>query len=415
MKFFADLHLHSKYELSASPQMSLLHIDEFASKKGIRLVGTGDCMYPEYLNELKKGLTEVSDGMFESKNVSYGTRFMLTTEVNCSCIWNDHNRKVHMLILFPSFEAVEKVYKVLKIFGEVKAQPRPTYILAPKFLVQYVKETVPECEIIPAHVMTPWYGLLGSRHGYDSVEEAFEEHTQDLLALETGLSADLDMVSQITGDQFSLVSFGDAHSLHKIGREVTAFNCDLDYPSLIKDIRDKLQLFTIEFYPQMGKYYLSGHRDCNTSLLPEDAHGVNKCPTCGRRFVQGVAYRVWRLRKYGGSQFKLPSTYAVPLKEIIAVANSSLRATKKSKHNWNRKKDFSVIRKDTKTGAIYESIIRSSRPEISILLNYSRESMEEYIDTHIINAIMQARRGELTITPGYDGLYGEIKFDSQRV
>jgi len=412
MKFLCDLHLHSKHELSASKQMDLWHIDEFAAKKGIRLIGTGDCLHPEQLKDLKMNLVETSDGLFKARDISYGTHFMLTTEINCSCIWNDHNRKVHMLILFPSFEAVEKVNNLLKIFGETKQKPRPTYILAPKFLLEYVKDTVPECEIIPAHVLTPWFGLLGSRHGYDSIEEAFEEHTNELLALETGLSADPDMITQITGDQFSLVSFGDAHSIHKIGREMTALDCDMDYKSVIHAIRQKKQLFTVEFYPQMGKYYLSGHRDCMTSLEPKEAHGCRVCPTCSRRWVQGVAYRVWQLKKFNNHP-KLPVKYTLPLKEIIAAANVYAPGRRGGKPT-NRKTDLSVMRKDTRTGEIYESIIRTSRPEFNILFRHDRKQMEEYMDDHIINAIMQVRKRELTITPGYDGLYGVVSFNEHK-
>lgn len=251
--------------------------------------------------------------------------------------------------------------------------------------------------LIAAHVWTPWFSLFGSKSGFDSIEECFGEHFQKILALETGLSSDPEMNwmwSKI--DNFTLVSNSDAHSPANIGREANCFDCEMDYDTITHVIKegdtDKF-LFTIEFFPEEGKYHFDGHRKCDISMHPNEAKSKeNICPRCGRPLTIGVLHRVMELsdRDFGYKpEGKIPFKKVVPLMEIIALAVEHGKGTK------------TVERK-------YRELISRLGTEFEILLDVEYEDIKKVTDRSIADGILKVRKGEVEVKAGYDGVFGDV-------
>jgi uncharacterized protein (TIGR00375 family) len=404
MKFIADFHLHSKYSRATSKDMDLENLDKWAKIKGIKILGTGDFTHPEWLKNLKEKLDPAEPGLFKIKSstrpglVDGGTRFILTVEISCVYSKKGRIRKIHIVVFAPSFEVVERINTHLGWIGNLRADGRPILGLDAKELVKIVLDISSDSLIVPAHIWTPWFSLFGSRSGFDSIEECFEEYSKYIYALETGLSSDSQMNWRLSAlDKITLISCSDAHSPSRIGREANVFDTEISYPAIAKAIKTKDPqkfLYTIEFFPQEGKYHYDGHRACQISLSPPESKKYNNiCPNCGRPLTIGVLNRVEELsdREEG---FKPENAISfkslVPLEEIIADALGSLPGTKQGIEE-------------------YRNLIRKFGNEFKVLLDVSQSELEATTLPEIAEGIIRVREGRVKAEPGYDGVYGKIR------
>ncbi len=402
MKFAADFHLHSKYSRATSSQMDLENLDKWAKIKGILVLGTGDFTHPQWLEELKMKLEPAEPGLFKLKNSPSPTRFILTSEISCIYSKNNKVRKVHIVVLAPSFEIVEKINAQLSWIGNLKADGRPILGLDAKELAKIVLETSQECLVIPAHCWTPWFSLFGSRSGFDSIEECFEEYSKYIYAGETGLSADPPMFWRLSAlDRITLISNSDSHSPQKIGREANVFDTEISYPAITGAIKAKDPrkfLYTIEFFPQEGKYHYDGHRSCGVSFSPKETRKYGGiCPVCGRPLTIGVLYRVEQLadREEGFvPENAIPYKSLVSLEEIIAEAMGIGKGTKGVEEK-------------------YQKLIRAFNNELKILLEVPQSELETITLPEVAEGIIRVREGKVFIEPGYDGVYGKIRIFSK--
>ena len=394
MRLIADLHIHSRYSRATSPSIDLPTLTRFARMKGVDILGTGDFTHPEWFKILKERLAPEGNGLY----LHSGVHYMLTTEI--SAIWSHEGRvrKVHLLILAPSLDDVSRINRELAPLGNLAADGRPTFGAAAERLLDAIYNASPEAEVIPAHAWTPWFSVFGSRSGFDSLEECFGRYTERIFALETGLSSDPPMNWRLSAlDRISLVSNSDAHSPANIGREATIFELpEPSYEGIIaamKGVGPGRLVGTIEFFPQEGKYHYDGHRACGVVMPPAEAiESGNRCPVCGKPLTIGVMHRVEELadRPPGFSPPGRPPFHSlVPLPEIIAQALETGVKTK------------GVTRE-------YERMIRRFGSEFRILLDLPEEDLRKATPPRIREGIMKVRQGELSIEPGYDGVYGKI-------
>jgi uncharacterized protein (TIGR00375 family) len=402
MRFTADLHLHSKYSRATSPQMELTTLDRWAGIKGVQVLGTGDFTHPYWMENIKKKLEPAEEGFFKIKGRSGGfTRFVLTAEISCIYSKGDRVRKVHIVVLAPSIEAAEEINRELSKRGNLSADGRPILGLDVKELTKIILDVSERCMIIPAHVMTPWFALFGSKSGFDSLEECFEEYSDSIFAMETGLSADPAMIWRLEeGARLALVSNSDAHSPANIGREANVFDTAMDYRSLVAAIKDNDRerfLYTVEFFPQEGKYHYDGHRACGVCFSPAESEKCNNvCPNCGRPLTIGVLNRIEKLaREPEGFRppHAPPFKSLVPLREIIGEALGVGSKTKKVK-------------------GYYEALTGKLGGELGILLQVPREELELASVPEIAEGIIRVREGRVIVEPGYDGVYGKVKIFS---
>ena len=402
MQFIADFHIHSKYSRATSQNMVLENLEKWAKIKGIKVLGTGDFSHPEWFKNLKEKLEPAETGLFKIKNFSSETRFILTTEISCVYSKKGKVRKIHIIIFAPSFEIVEKINTHLSWIGNLKADGRPILGLDAKELTKIVLNISENCLIVPAHLMTPWFSLFGSRSGFDSLEECFEEYSKYIYAGETGLSASPEMLwRMLDGRKITLISNSDSHSPQKIGREANIFDTELSYPAILEAIKSKDPkkfLYTIEFFPEEGKYHYDGHRLCGISLSPQESKKYNNiCPHCGRPLTIGVLNRVEELAdrpegfKPGNT---IPFKSLVPLEEIIAEVIGTLPGSKQAIQE-------------------YQKLIEKFGSEFEVLLNASCQDLRDVTLPEIAEGIERVRQGEVFIEPGYDGVYGKVRIFSK--
>jgi len=402
MQFIADFHLHSKYSRATSSRMDLENLDKWAKVKGIKVLGTGDFTHSEWLKSLKEKLEPAEPGLLKLKNGKAETRFILTVEI--SCIYSKKNkvRKIHIVVFAPSFEIAEKINAHLGWIGNLKADGRPILGLDAKELVKIVLNISEDCLVVSAHLWTPWFGLLGSKSGFDSIEECFEEYSKYIYAVETGLSSDPLMNWRLSAlDKITLISNSDAHSPAKIGREANVFDTELSYPAIIEAIKSKNPqkfLYTIEFFPQEGKYHFDGHRNCQVALSPAESKKYNNiCPVCGKPLTIGVLNRVEELadRPEGFKpEGAIPFKSLVPLEEIIAEALEMTTRTKE-------------VDKE------YKNLIGKFGNEFKILMEVPFSELATATLPEIAEGIIRVREGEVQIEPGYDGVFGKIRIFSK--
>lgn len=398
MEFVADLHIHSKYSRATSPRSDLENLNQWAKIKGIKVLGTGDFTHPQWFSELKKKLEPAEAGFFRLKKASNDVRFVLSSEISCIYSKKGRARKIHIVVLAPSFKIVERINTQLSWIGNLGADGRPILGLDAKKLIKIVLETSRDCFVVPAHIWSPWFSLFGSRSGFDSMEECFEEYTKDICACETGISSDPPMNRRLSNlDKIALVSNSDAHSPEKIGREANVFDTEFSYFGMVNAIKSKDPqkfLYTIEFFPQEGKYYHDGHRKCGVSFPPKETKkcgGV--CPVCGQTLTIGVLNRVDQLadREEGfKSENAIPFKSLIPLEEIIIEAMNMSGRTKTTRIE-------------------YDKLINSFDNELNILLAVTREDLEKITLSKIAEGIIRVRKGNISVEPGYDGVYGKIR------
>jgi len=402
MKFIADFHLHSKYSRATSKDMDLDNLDKWAKIKGIKILGTGDFTHPEWFKNLKENLIPAETGLFKLKNSDSETRFILTSEISCIYTKGGKVRKIHVIIFSPSFEIVEKINTQLGWIGNLKSDGRPILGLDAKELAKIVLNSSQDCLVVPAHAWTPWFAIFGSKSGFDSIEECFDEYSKYIYALETGLSSDPLMNWRLSAlDKVALISNSDAHSPQKIGREANVFDTEINYGDIVGAIKSKDPqkfLYTIEFFPEEGKYHFDGHRICGIKLSPQETKKYNGiCPVCGKPLTIGVLNRVEELadREEGFKpEGALPFKSLVPLEEIIADVLSQGTGTKE-------------VEKE------YKNLIEKFGSEFNILLDVAREELGRITSPEIAEGIIRVREGKVTKDPGYDGVFGKIKIFSQ--
>jgi uncharacterized protein (TIGR00375 family) len=378
--------------------MNLENLDRWAKIKGILVLGTGDFTHSQWFEELKEKLEPAEPGLFKLKNSNSETRFILTSEVSCVYQKRRRLRKIHLIIFSPSFEICEKINKKLAIYGDLSSDGRPTLTLDAKELVKIVLDTSENTLIVPAHIWTPWFSLFGSKSGFDSIEECFENYSKYIFAGETGLSSNPAMNWRLSAlDRITLISCSDAHSPSHIGREANIFNCELSYFEIVKAIKEKDKnkfLYTIEFYPEEGKYHYDGHRNCGVSFSPKETKKYNGiCPVCGKPLTIGVLNRVEQLadRPEGFQpENAIPFKSLIPLEEIIADALGQGVGTIE-------------VEKE------YKNLIEKFKNEFNVLINTPRSDLEVVTLPEIAEGIIRAREGKVFIEPGYDGVYGKIR------
>lgn len=398
-----DLHIHSRYSRACSADLELPKIAKACEQKGIDIVVTGDFTHPAWIKHIKETLIEENKGVYKLKDNSSPTRFILGTEVSCIYKHKDATRRVHLLILAPSIEAVEKFNAVLTEKGvNIRSDGRPIMGLSAKAVLQILLAIDPRFMMIPAHIWTPWFAVFGSKSGYDTLEDCFEELTPYITAAETGLSSDPTMNHRLSAlDNIILVSNSDAHSLNNLGREANVFNLNKDFTydeilAVLKTGDRKKFLYTIEFYPEEGKYHHDGHAVCEVCLSPKETK-KNKflCPKCKKPVTVGVLHRVNDLadrdeEKINPEKF-IPHKYIVPLKEVIA-------------------KVFSVGPTSKKVAKEYEAMLKNLGSEFFILLKADMEEIAKVVsDKNIALAIANMRIGNVRVKPGYDGVFGSVE------
>lgn len=397
MRIIADLHIHSRFSSACSRDMEAERLAWWAKRKGINVLGTGDFTHPIYLTYLKQKLEPAEAGLFRLREGERDGRFMLTVEITNIFRHAGRLRKTHTLVFAPSFDAVDRLNARFAEHGNLALDGRPTLTCTAHDLLKIVQDTAPECEVIPAHVWTPWFSVLGSFSGFESLAECYGQDVRYIRAVETGLSSDPAMNWRLSAlDSVALISNSDAHSPRRLAREANVLDCELSYKGILDALvsHDPAQfLYTIEFFPEEGKYHFDGHRLCNVRLSPAETRQVkNRCPVCGKRLTVGVLHRVDALadREAGYRPAgAVPAKHLLPLEEIIAAALGQQPNTRK-------------------VNTEYDRLIARYGSELGILLDLGEEALAEDTPARTLAGILKVRQGEVRITPGYDGVYGKI-------
>ena len=406
MKMIGDLHIHSRFSMATSREGTPENLDFWARKKGVSLIGTGDFTHPVWRKELRERLVPEENGLYrlreeyvkeESRKFQgEGTRFVVSGEISSIYKKNGKTRKVHNVILLPSLEAADTMAQRLEKIGNIHSDGRPILGLDSHDLLEMMLDVCPDGILIPAHIWTPHFSVLGAKSGFDSVEECFEELTPYVHALETGLSSDPAMNWRISKlDRYQLVSNSDAHSPSKLGREANLLDIDCSYEGLYQAIQTGKGLEgTVEFFPEEGKYHFDGHRKCGVSLSPVEAERLGGiCPVCGKKLTMGVDHRVEQLAdreegfvKKDGKKYES----LVPLPEVVAACMGYSTASKK-------------------VHGCFEQMMQTLGTEFDILRNVPAEDIKSCAGERIAEGIENVRTGNVKRIPGYDGEYGKIQ------
>lgn len=433
MRFICDFHIHSKYSRATSRDMEPEALAYWSAIKGIKVLGTGDFTHPAWIQELKEKLEPAERGFYKLKDSKLAIkdnfnnskipkeivakiqssgalgemRFVLTAEISSIYSKGGKVRRVHNVVFAPSFEVAEKINAKLGTIGNLRSDGRPILGLGSKELLKIILNISPAAVLIPAHAWTPWFSVFGSKSGFDSLEECFDEYTKFIFAIETGLSSDPAMNWRLSKlDNIALISNSDAHSPENLGREANIFEGEaIDYFAIMSAIKNKGEsdtkktlplkfVSTIEFFPEEGKYHYDGHRLCKISMDPiETKKNKGMCPVCGKPLVIGVMNRVDELadRPMGGKPKQcIPYKNLIPLKEIIADALGVAKGAKKVNDE-------------------YFKLINEFGNEFGILLDADIKEIAKRTMPAIAEGIDKMRMGKVLLTPGYDGEYGKIK------
>ncbi len=392
-KLVADIHLHSKYSMATSQKMNPIDMAKEAKKKGIDILATGDITHPKYVEELKAVLEDNENGLYDCKGVS----FMLCGEI--SNVFSDGKNiyKIHQCFAFKSFDEVEQFQDVISKHGELGSDGRPVLDMSAAETVEIAKSIAEDCFVFPAHIWTPWFSLYGSKSGFNSIKDCYQDMVKHIKCAETGLSSDPKMNWRVEElDRINLISNSDSHSLEKMGREANVVELeDLSYKELIRALETGEHFVeTIEFYPEEGKYHFDGHRKCGVSLHPAQTRKYrNICPVCKRPLTVGVLNRVEQLATREEGYIKpnaIPFRSIVPLREIVSQY-------------------LGVVATSTKVSNLVEKMLSLIGTEFYILLDCPYEVIEKSFDSKLASMIYGARIGNIKLTPGYDGVYGRVE------
>jgi len=399
MEFIADFHIHSKYSRATSRNMDIKHIAEWAKLKGVTLMGTGDFTHHLWLEELKHNLEDLENGLYKYQDVY----FILTAEISSIYSKKAKTYRIHNMVFSPSFKTTDKINETLSRYGNLASDGRPILGMDAQELARIIFDIDENCMVVPAHIYTPWFSLFGSMSGFDRIEDCFEEQASKIFALETGLSSDPEMSWRLSKlDKYSLISNSDSHSPAKIGREANVFDCELNYKTIREVLRAKDKkrfLYTIEFFPEEGKYHFDGHRLCKVRFSPKETKQNNgRCPKCGKPVTVGVMNRVEQLadRPEGFvAQNAIPYKNLIPLDEIIAEAKGVGKGS------------VSVERD-------YRSFVAKFGTEFEILLRAPKEELLKGLSPRVAEGVLRVREGKVNIKAGFDGEYGIISiFDEE--
>ena len=414
-EFVADLHIHSRFAYACSKSLTLPNLAATAKTKGIDLLATGDFTHPAWLAELKENLAEVDAGTYEFD----GTRFVLGTEVSCVYRQGGRSRRLHLLLFLSSLEKVERFNAELSGRGaKLEGDGRPTVKLSAEDMTSLALDTDTDAVVMPAHIWTPWFGMLGSVSGFDSLEECFGGTTSSVRAVETGLSSDPAMNWGVPDmDGRAIVSFSDAHSLPNLGRELTVFSGRPTYDGFKRAIDGNDVAYTVEFYPEEGKYHYNGHRNCGVRQSPTEtaARDDGRCPVCGRPMTLGVLHRVDSLStrqceagdvREGDTKAddtkpeedgfirspdgRAPFMRLVPLEELLSEA-------------------LGVGRRSKRVAKVYDLLCAELGSELALLAWADVGDIERLAGEQVARAVLSARTGNVVVEPGYDGQYGTVR------
>ena len=400
MTYVADLHIHSPYARGTSRRLTFANLARWARLKGIDLLASGDFTHPQWFEETRLQLKDAGNGLFQLD----GVFFVLGTELSCVFRQGGRARRVHVLVFAPGLETVERIISSLAGHGRLGSDGRPILRLSPRDLLITLLDIDARCLVVPAHLWTPWYGLYGSKSGFDSLEECFGDVAHHVHAVETGLSSDPAMNWRVSSlDGVSIVSFSDAHSLPNLGRELTVFDGEPSYEGLEEALKTQGISHTIEFFPQEGKYHYSGHRKCGVRYSPEEvAVRGRECPRCGAPLTVGVMQRVEEL---AGRQVKTwtdsagfvrsdngrpPFKTLVMLREIIAQGLECGPDTMKA----------------TET---YLELVSRFGSELDVLMHTPPSEIGPVAGDRVERGVARVRAGDIYIDPGYDGSYGKVQ------
>ncbi|MEA2102415.1 MAG: AAA family ATPase [Thermodesulfobacteriota bacterium] len=396
MRFFADLHIHSRFSRATSKYLTIQELCLGAQTKGINVLGTGDFTHPAWISELRENLVEDQPGFYRLRQMDTGVRFVLTSEISTIYKQDGQVRKVHHLLLAPDFSTVEKISASLAAIGNIVSDGRPILGITSRNLLEIVLEAGDDAYIIPAHIWTPWFSALGSKSGFDSIAECYLDLEPHIFALETGLSSDPPMNWMVSSlDRYRLVSNSDAHSSAKIAREATIFDAPFDYYSMIDAMKTGKGLEgTVEFFPQEGKYHLDGHRKCAVVLTPQETKALGGiCPVCNRPVTVGVLNRVMKLADR--DEGRMPKTanpfYSLtPLPEILGEIMHVGSGSKRVKQ-------------------AYDTLIREFGSELSLLLDEDLSEIASRGSELLSLGISHMREGKVHKVSGFDGEFGRVR------
>jgi DNA helicase-2/ATP-dependent DNA helicase PcrA len=411
MQFIADFHVHSKYSRATAKNLDLENLYIAAQIKGITVIGTGDFTHPAWWQEIQDKLEPAEEGLFRLKAdlarscdsrvpeaCRRPVRFMLVTEISNIYKKDDRTRKNHNLVFMPNALSAERFSRRLDAIGNIQSDGRPILGLDARDLLEIVLDTDDRGYLIPAHIWTPWFSLLGSKSGFDAVEECFGDLTSHIFALETGLSSDPPMNWRVSAlDRYTLVSNSDAHSPAKLGREANRFDTELSFGAIRRALEDPdgdRFLGTIEFFPEEGKYHIDGHRKCGFRCRPDQTLELDGlCPVCGRPLTLGVLYRVQELADRGpGAHPEGAASYRnlIPLEDVLAET-------------------LQVGPKSQTVARAYDQLIETFGSEFYILCDVPREALAGCRIPLLDEAVHRMRRGDLIFDPGYDGEFGRVR------
>jgi DNA helicase II / ATP-dependent DNA helicase PcrA len=409
MSFYADLHLHSRYAKATSRNADLVELAWWARRKGITVLGTGDFTHPAWFQELTERLVPAEPGLFRlrdeldravaerlPRSCRGPLRFLLAVEVSTAFHRDGRARRMHHLLYVPELQTAAALNDRLGRSGNLTEDGRPTLAMDAGDLLEATLESGDGAYLVPAHVWTPWVGVLSATTGFDSIEACYGELASHIFAVETGLSADPPMNWRVSLlDRFRSVSYSDAHAPSRLGREATELATDLDYAA----IRHALEtgegfLGTVELFPEEGRYHLSGHRRCGVRLEPAEARKARlRCPVCGKRLTMGVLQRVEDLadRPAGARpEGAAGCRNLVPLPEVVAEV-AGVGPTSKT------------------VRGIVEAMLDLLGPELPILERLPLDAIDQAGFPAVAEAIGKVRRGQVVRTPGFDGQYGSIR------
>jgi len=416
MRQILDLHIHSKYSRSCSPELTLENIEAACRIKGVDIIATGDFTFPEWFSDIKNKLESIPPtplyqggrdvGLYKLKSVGdEKVKFILSTEV--ALIYKDAGkaRRIHLVIHAPNLAAAEELNKYLDKDYNIRSDGRPILGMSAPDLMKLCLGIDKKFLIYPAHIWTPWFAVFGSKSGFDKMEECFHEYAKDIYALETGLSSDPEMNWRLSAlDRLTILSNSDAHSLPNLAREANVFEMkEASYDEIYGIIKNKnfeKIKFTIEFYPEEGMYHYSGHRICGVSFTPSETKKLKGiCPVCKKPLTIGVMDRVEELADRAEG-FK--PAQAAPFKKLVELDKIIAEALDiKSRHS-------------AKVQIVYNDLIKKGGNELKILLDTSLEDLGKMAEAAIVEGIKRVREGRLIIKPGFDGQYGEIKIFDEK-
>lgn len=411
--FRADLHIHSRFSRATSTRLTVPHLAAWAGAKGIDVLATGDFTHPVWRQELREALEQDEEtGLFRLKKALgredvcreipqlagmelRAPQFMLEAEISSIYKKNGSVRKIHSLVYVPDFDSADRLCEKLDVIGNLKSDGRPILGLDVKDLLAMVLE-IPRAYMIPAHIWTPWFALFGSKSGFDSLDECFEDLAPHIFAAETGLSSDPDMNRCWSHlDRLTMVSSSDAHSGENLAREATLFRGDATYDGIFDALHRKPcgteYAGTLEFFPEEGKYHLDGHRACGVVLEPAECMKLNNiCPICGKPLTVGVLHRVLALAdRTEAPQPGKDFSSLIPLPEIIGEI---LHCGPKSK----------------KVQEKYSGLLERFGSEMTILQDVPDSDLR-LVWPELGEAVARMRAGKVLRHAGYDGEYGTIR------